>query len=99
MTDETEVNALRAENERLREHAELASLVLHGFKEAAELAQAKLEEAAKVLEPFVNVRDQHPESVKLINGKLDGFTLMSVNVTKDQFIAAHAFLSNLKGAE
>lgn len=58
-------------------------------------SQSRLSEAVKVLEPFLNVRDQHPESVKLINGNMDSFTVMAVHVTKGQFLAAKAFLATL----
>lgn len=43
---------------------------------------ARLREA---LRAFVNVRDQFPESAKLIRPKLDGLTPITVTVTKSQF--------------
>jgi seryl-tRNA synthetase len=53
--------------------------------------RARLKEAEKVIEPFINIRDQYPQSARLIAKKLDGFAPITVTVTKDQFLAARAF--------
>jgi hypothetical protein len=45
------------------------------------------------LRAFINVRDQFPESMKLIQPKLGGLTPISVTVTKDQFAEAVAALA------
>lgn len=55
--------------------------------------RTKLRRLSEALEPFISVRDQFPESVKLINKKMDGFTPVTVTVTKDQFLAARQTLS------
>lgn len=40
------------------------------------------------IRPFVNVKDQCPQAIKLIDRKLDGFAPITVTVTKAQFLAA-----------
>lgn len=42
----------------------------------------------EALRAFVNVRDQFPETMKLIRPKLDSLTPITVTVTKAQFIEA-----------
>lgn len=49
---------------------------------------ARTEELEAALRPFVGVRDQFPETVKLIDPKLDGLSGITVTVTKAQFLAA-----------
>jgi hypothetical protein len=43
---------------------------------------------SEALKPFVNVRDQFPQSSKLINPKLDWSEPVTVTVTKGKFLAA-----------
>ncbi|WP_228383800.1 hypothetical protein [Sphingopyxis fribergensis] len=45
------------------------------------------------LAAFVNVRDQFPQSMKLIDPKLDGLTPMTITITKAQFITAEMLVS------
>jgi len=58
--------------------------------EATEARIAVLEGA---LTAFVDVRDQYPESIKLIKKGVSGFQPISVTVTVDQFRAARAALT------
>ncbi len=44
-------------------------------------------ELLTALEPFVGVRDQMPQTIKLIDPKLDGMAPLNVTVTKAQFLA------------
>lgn len=60
----------------------------------AMVARAEVERLREALRPFVDVRDQYPESAKLIQKGVAGFAPVSVMVTKDQFSAA---LAALKG--
>lgn len=54
-------------------------------KEAVRLREA--------LRAFVNTRDQFPESIKLIQPKLNELTPITVTVTKGQFAEAVAALA------
>lgn len=55
------------------------------------------EELVAALEPFVGIRDQFPQTVKLINPKLNGLTPITVTVTKAQFLAAVAAIAKSRG--
>lgn len=59
-------------------------------------APADLVEA---FEPFLAVRDQYPETIKLINPKLDGMEPITVTVTKAQFLAAFNALAALRSPD
>jgi hypothetical protein len=53
---------------------------------------ARLAEAERVIGPFIELRDQFPESMKLINKRISGLMPIKLTVTKDQFRAARDFL-------
>jgi len=63
-------------------------------RRAPTTAEASLVKAREALTAFVNVRDQFPESAKLIQPAHDEFSPISVTVTKGQFLAARLALSN-----
>lgn len=48
----------------------------------------RIEGLENALGHFVNIRDQFPESIKLIEKSLDSFTPVTVTVTKAQFLEA-----------
>lgn len=57
-------------------------------------SERRLREA---LRAFVNIRDQFPESMKLIQPKLNRLTPITVTVTKAQFAEAVAALAEADG--
>lgn len=57
---------------------------------------AMIQELADALAPFVGVRDQFPQTIQLIDPKLDGLTPITVTVTKAQFRAALDILASLE---
>lgn len=59
---------------------------------SAEPARQFVAQVQEVLAPFLNVRDQFPESAKLINKNMGEFAPISVTVTKGQFLDARQFL-------
>lgn len=104
--------SLRAENERLRHDnsdllaaADADAYVMRQLLVRATTAEAKLEEAAKVLEPFVALYDEgmrdFPDGTSKAERPDDrhawGFN--NVDLKWGDFRAAKSFLANLKGAE
>lgn len=93
--------ALQQENERLRKERDGLQSALHGVRDNRDgllrEADAQLKIYRELLEAFVNVRDQFPESAKLIDTRFDGHQPISVTVTLDQFRAARTALSQEAG--
>ncbi len=56
-----------------------------------------VQELTEALAPFAGVRDQFPQSLKLIDPKLDGLSAITVTVTKAQFKNALAALAKARG--
>jgi hypothetical protein len=54
-------------------------------------------ELLEALEAFTNLRDQFPQSVKLINPKLDAMSPVTITVTKAQMLAAVDAVSKARG--
>ena len=57
-----------------------------------------VEELRETFAPFLAIGTQFPETVKLIDKKLDGMTCVTLTVTKAQFLAAHETLPKLLSA-
>ncbi len=88
------------------EATELSNVMLQGMmKTEGELqqrdqaralaAEAKLAEAVEVIRSFADLRGQFPQSVKLINPKLDSMSPVNITVTKGQMLAACTFIATL----
>jgi len=99
------IEALRAESERLQQDLDAAlranaalDAVIDRCRLDATTAEAKLEEAAKVLEPFV-------EAAECIDANDDYSSApiwehaSAMNITIGDLRRARSFLANLKGAE
>lgn len=113
-----EVQSLRAENERLRADAykdELLKIAADVGEpddpfaawEAIAALKAKLEDAAKVLEPFAmftdwplnGMADDTPVSCRVYSASIGEHPIAGFGLRAGEFRAAKSFLANLKGAE
>ncbi|MGX9443895.1 hypothetical protein ACWX0K_15135 [Nitrobacteraceae bacterium UC4446_H13] len=96
----TALTEARAEFERLNAQVDEALRSCLAEREGRLKAESELSalraRVREVVGPFLNIRDQFPESSKLILKKFDGFTPISITVTKDQFRAARQLDEDLK---
>jgi len=82
---------LRKERDALKQHAELASLVVHGSKEYAETLEARLSEALEALRPFADAAQSYEpdEGDNADVAWAHDFTIGSLR-------RAHTFLNSIK---
>lgn len=59
----------------------------------------RVERLEAALAPFVGIRDQFPQTIQLIDPKLDGLTPITVTVTKTQFLAATNALAKARSEQ
>jgi hypothetical protein len=94
------IEALAAEVERERFHSDRMRSQMDSFRVIAtrvtkerDAAERVLAEAVEIMRPFLNVRDQFPESAKLILKKVGDLATINLTVTKGQFRAARDFIT------
>ena len=77
--------------ERLQENERYASWSA-GAASALLALKAENDGLREAFDPFLNIKDQMPQTIKLITKAMDGLTPLTVTVTKAQFLRARAIL-------